>query len=98
MPPGNFSPDDLEAIIERGVARALIRIGISQSDDKDAVELQKDFSYLRDLRLGSQAIKNKGLLAIVGMAIAVVAVLVFFGIQYFVQHPASPIPILPSGS
>ena len=98
MPPAqrlSISPEDLEALIERGVSRALIRIGIAQSDDKEAVELQKDFSYLRDLRLGSQAIKNKGVLAIFGGVLTVLAILIYFGIQFFLQHPGAGVPVGP---
>lgn len=84
------TPDELEALIERGVTRALIRIGIAQTDDKEAVELQKDFSYLRDLRIGSMAIKNKGVLALVGIMVTGITTLIWFGLQYFFSHPTPP--------
>lgn len=92
MPPVNLSPNDIEAIIERAVNRVLLRIGIAQADDGDAIELQRDFSYLRDLRMGSQAIKNKGLLVVVGIVITAVSTLIYFGIQFFLQHPPPPPP------
>lgn len=84
MSPAN--PDNLEEIIERAITRAFLQIGIASSDGKEIIELQKDFSYLRDLRLGAQAIKSKGLLAAVGIIITVISTLIFFGVQFFIQH------------
>lgn len=75
--------------MERVITRTLIRCGIAQSDDREAVELQKDFSYLRDLRLGSQAIKNKGVLAVLGVIGTGILTLIYFGIQFFVTHPSA---------
>lgn len=96
MPPApqrlSITPDDLEALIQREVSRAFIRIGIAQADDGEAVELQKDFSYLRDLRLGSQAIKNKGVLGILTMLGMGLLALVYFGLQYFIAHPGATLP------
>lgn len=84
MSPPN--PDNLEEIIERAITRAFLQIGIASSDGREIIELQKDFSYLRDLRLGAQAIKSKGLLAAVGIIITVISTLIFFGVQFFIQH------------
>jgi hypothetical protein len=93
MPPTqqrlSITPDDLEALIQREVSRAFIRIGIAQADDGEAVELQKDFSYLRDLRLGSQAIKNKGVLGILAFLGAGLLALVYFGLRYWIQNPGA---------
>lgn len=90
MPPGNMSPDELEAVIERAITRAFIRIGVASTDDKEAIEIQRDFSYLRDLRIGATAIKNKGVLAVVGIVITGITTLIWFGLQYFFNHPIPP--------
>lgn len=87
-----LSQEELESMMDRVLNRAFVRIGIAQSDDGEALELQRDFSYLRDLRLGSQAIRNKGVLAVLGVILAVFGVLIYFGIQFFVEHPGAHIP------
>lgn len=92
MSPNLPNPDDLDNVIDRAIIRAFLQIGIASSDGKEIIELQKDFSYLRDLRLGAQAIKSKGLLAVVGIIITVISTLIFFGVQFFIQHGGSAPP------
>lgn len=91
-PPQSPNSDDIEDLIDRGVTRALVRIGIASYDDKDAVELQKDFSYLRDLRIGSQAIKNKGLLGVIGLVVTGLTTLIWFVLSDFFTKHGVPVP------
>lgn len=87
-PPGN--PDDIDAVVERAVRQTLLQLGIVTTNDSDMRETQKDFAYLRDLRIGSQAMKNKGILAVIGVVVTALATLIWLGLNAIFNSGAVP--------
>ena len=85
-----LSPDEIDAVVERAVRQTLLQIGIVTTNDADMRETQKDFAYLRDLRTGSQAMKNKGVLAVLGIAITAISTLIWLGLNAVFNHGAIP--------
>lgn len=57
---------ELKEIIEAAVKETLISIGINADD---AIELQKDHSFVRELRKTHEAVKRKGLMTLAGAVI-----------------------------
>ena len=82
----------IDETVERSVRQTLLQIGIVTTNDADMRETQKDFAYLRDLRLGSSAMKNKGILAIIGIVITAIATLIWFGLNAMIHAQAVPLP------
>ena len=89
-PPRALSPDEIDAVVERAVRSTLLQIGIVTTNDADMRETQKDFSYLRDLRTGSQAMKNKGVLAMLGIVITAISTLIWLGLNAVFNHGTVP--------
>ena len=67
----------LRRLIRETVHETLIGMGI---DTSNPIELQQDFQHLRDWRLSTQAVKRKGLMTVVGMAVAGLAALVWLAL------------------
>jgi len=67
--------EELTAIVEAAVKETLISIGINADD---AIELQKDHSFVRELRETHEAVKRKGILALVGAIITGAVTLGYF--------------------
>lgn len=65
---------ELKDIISDTVNETLIKLGV---DIKNPVELQKDFAHLRAWRESSEELKQKGLLALVGIIVTGFAGLVW---------------------
>ncbi len=68
----------LRRLIRETVHETLIGMGI---DATNPIELQQDFQHLRDWRRSTQAVKRKGLLTVVGMAVAGLAALVWLALS-----------------
>lgn len=69
---------ELKEIVEAAVKETLISIGINTDD---TIELQKDHSFVRELRETHEAVKRKGLLALVGAIITGAVTLSYFLIR-----------------
>ena len=69
---------EIKSVIEAAVKETLISIGINADD---AIELQKDHSFVRELRKTHEAVKRKGLLALVGAVITGAVTLAYFLIR-----------------
>jgi len=54
---------ELRKVVMDTVKETLLSLGI---EPHDPLDMQKDFSYLRDLRLMSESIKSKSVLTIIG--------------------------------
>jgi hypothetical protein len=57
-------PFELENIIASTVKKTLLELGL---DTTDPIEIQKDFAHLRGWREGTEEIKRKGFLTVVGV-------------------------------
>lgn len=60
------------------VHELLIELGI---DHKDPLEMQRDFQFLRDLRGGTEAVKRKSVLTLVGLLITALVAALVLGIR-----------------
>lgn len=79
-PPGKTSltPEELESITTKAITGAFVAIGI---DAENALEMQQDFAFIRRLREGTESMKNKALITVVGTMIAGLFTLVGLGIK-----------------
>lgn len=75
-----YQKEELEGIIADSVRQTLLSLGISTNDP---VDMQRDFSYLRELRTMSESIKKKSILTIVGAVILSVLALIAVGIKNY---------------
>jgi hypothetical protein len=69
---------ELKEVVEAAVKETLISIGINA---EDAIELQKDHSFVRELRKTHEAVKRKSLLALVGVVVMGVFTFIVFLIR-----------------
>lgn len=65
-------------IIKESVAETLVSFGVNP---KEPVELQKDFSFLREWRITTDTVKKRGLFTIIGMLVAGGLTLLWMGLQ-----------------
>lgn len=79
-PPGKTSltADELEHITTKAIQGAFKTIGI---DAENALEMQKDFAFIRSLREGADSMKNKALITVVGTLVAGLLALIGLGIK-----------------
>ena len=96
MAPSPHQPqgdDSIDKLVEKAVRQTLLQIGLVTTSDADMRETQKDFAYLRDLRNGSNAMKSKTLLAIVGIIITAVSTLIWLGLNTIFAVHGGPPPV-----
>ena len=89
MPPSPHpqGDDNIDSIVEKAVRQTLLQIGIVTTSDADMRETQRDFAYLRDLRIGSGAMKSKVVIAVVGIIITATSTLIWLGLNTIFNHP-----------
>lgn len=59
-----LSKDEVEELLHETITKTLLAVGL---DAKKPIELQRDFSYLRNLRESSKSVKTMGLTALIVM-------------------------------
>lgn len=74
------SSEELEKLIEKAVKKAFTDVGVKHNDSNDIFEARADFRFLRDLRLLSEAVRNKGIMTVVALLITAMAGAVWIGI------------------
>ena len=74
---------DIRRIVRDSVRETLVELGISHDDP---IEMQKDFQHLREWRLATAMIRRKGLLTILGLAIAGMAAALWVGLKQMIQN------------
>lgn len=62
-----LTESQIRRIIKESVSETLVSFGINP---KDPVELQKDFSFLREWRMTTDTAKKRGLLTVIGIIVA----------------------------
>lgn len=77
--------DELRDLIRDTVDETLTAMGVQRDSP---MEMQRDFQWLRETRLASEAIKRKGILAIVGIALAGLAAAAWVGLKHYVGQSA----------
>jgi hypothetical protein len=77
-----LTKDELKDVVKDTVHETLTTIGI-ESDDP--IEMQKDFSHLREWRITVQDVRKKGILTIVGLLVAGVVAFIWIGFKMSVK-------------
>lgn len=81
-----ISRSDLEELIKKqtaeGVVQALTLLGV---DTKNPIEMQKDFQHLRDWRVTTTSIKEKSMLAALGLLVSGTAAALWIGVKEMVN-------------
>jgi len=71
-----------EAVVRRitkdVVKQTLISVGVDYTDPQD---MQRDFLFMRDLRLTSEKIKTRGLFVLVGIVVTGIVAVMWLGIR-----------------
>lgn len=73
---------DLEALIEKAVARALLNVGIVAKDEKTIEETRRDLFFLRDLRRAKESIIGKAVAAIITVIVGGFCVILISGFRH----------------
>jgi hypothetical protein len=74
---------EIEQIVTRGVSAALTRLGI---DTAHPLDMQKDFSHLRAWRMSTDQIKDKGMLALMGIILSGFFAAVWLGFKTLIKQ------------
>jgi len=73
----------LKEIIHDSVGEAMTRLGV---DAQNPLEMQRDFQHLRDWRLSVQAVKKKGVMALIGILVSGICAFIWLGFKVTIQH------------
>lgn len=68
--------EELREVIRETVSETLVRVGLQSGDP---IALQKDFSFLRQWRMATESVRNKGMLTLVGMLVTGVCAAIWIG-------------------
>jgi hypothetical protein len=63
---------------KQAVDELMTRLGI---DNANPLDMQRDMQWLRDTRVGSEKIKEKGVLTLIGAAVLGAATIIWIGIK-----------------
>lgn len=75
---------EIKEVVREAVAEAVPETLLTMGIDPDQpLEMQKDFVYLRDWRLTSEAIKKKGILAAVGLMVTGGLGAMYLGLKHY---------------
>jgi len=85
--PITLSKDELKELMEEAVHDAFTKMGI---DASDPLEMQRDFSHLREWRKSVDTVRSKSLLTVVGIFIAGAAAALWIGFKAAVQTGSTP--------
>lgn len=70
--------DELRKVIKETVKETLISLGM---DACNPIEMQKDLAFARELRQTVDKVKNKGIIAAVGVIVVAILGLIWIGIK-----------------
>jgi hypothetical protein len=62
----------------KAVKQAFTSFGISA---EDPLEMQKDFAFIRTLRVGSASLKTHGLVTLIGILVTAATTLIWLGVK-----------------
>lgn len=68
---------ELRGLVKDAVHETFVALGV---DPADPIEMQKDFQHLRDMRMTMAAVKQRGLLTIVAIAVTGLAAMVWLSL------------------
>lgn len=73
-----MTPADVKAIVSETVRETLLSLGV---DTSDPLAVQRDFAALREWRQSIEAVRAKGIVALVGIVFAGGAALLWAGFK-----------------
>ncbi len=73
-----MTESEVELLVERTVLHTFERFGI---DPDDPIEVQKDFSFVRDWRKSVKAVRSKALITAVGIVVVGIAAALWLGFK-----------------
>lgn len=82
--------DVAERAAERAVQKMMLQMGMNVSSADDIIEAQRDNSYLRSLRIGSEKLRSHGMVVAVGAIITALMSLLYVGFQAMTNTPHPP--------
>lgn len=74
----NLTKEDVTEIVEKTVDRVMLRMGI---DTSDPIEVQEDHRWVRNARKGSENVKSKALMTVVGSVFTGICFLIYKGFK-----------------
>lgn len=74
----NLTKEDVSEIVEKTVDRVMLRMGI---DTSDPIEVQEDHRWVRNARKGTENVKSKALMTVVGSAFTGICFLIYKGFK-----------------
>lgn len=78
----HLTAEEIRAIVKETVQQTLnetfVRLGVAIDDP---IEVQKDFQHLRDWRVTTDAVKNKAMLASIGLLVSGALAAIWVGIK-----------------
>lgn len=74
---------NLQDTVRESVRQTLVQLGM---DQQNPLEMQRDFQHLRSWRKTNEAIRDKGLLALLGLFITGVVSLLLVGVRDYFRH------------
>lgn len=78
-----LSLEDIERTTERAVQRTLMAFGI---DTTNPIEAQKDFAFIRYMRIGSESIKSHGMKVVAGAVLTALIGVVTWAFKTFFKR------------
>lgn len=83
MPPNETHVEEIAKAAGREAARELLlALGIDASTPRGIQKAQRDFAFLGDLRTGTEAVKRKTLMWLVGTVLTAVAAWIVLGMKH----------------
>lgn len=78
-----FTVQELKALVSATVVETLVKLGV---DAENPIEMQRDFSHLREWRQTTESLKRRGALAVLSMLLAGGAAALWLGIKALVTQ------------
>lgn len=76
-----MTSQEMEDAVEKGIIRAFARLGLVIETHSQAVDVQRDMAFLRDMRTGSQSLKSKGTWALMATVMTAICGFIWAGFQ-----------------
>jgi hypothetical protein len=78
----HLTKTEIRELVKQAVEETLTSLGVAHGNP---LEMQKDFSFMRELRVTSQAAREKGMLVLLGLLITAGASVVWMGIKQLLK-------------
>lgn len=79
--PQRYSEEEVRAIVRATVEETFLRLGVAVDDP---IEMQRDFSHLREWRVATESMKTKGLLTLTALLVTGGLAALWVGIRDYI--------------